>query len=171
MTNIQRKQQGFTLIELIIVIVILGILAATASPKFLNLQSDAKVSTVQGLSASLKSAANIVYSKALVQGVASSANASTTNPAVNVVYGYPDAGRANIQAILEITSRATGNAAADNGEDWEIAVVGAVARIFPAGDYDGSNNQFGNDQACYVEYTEATDANTPATVNVFTDEC
>ena len=167
--NIQRKQQGFTLIELIIVIVILGILAATASPKFLNLQSDAKVSTVQGLSASLKSAANIVYSKALVQGVASSQSASTTNPAVNVVHGYPDAARANLQAILEITSRGPGQA--DTGQDWEIAVVGDVARIFPAGDYDGGNNDFTNDQACYVEYTEAADANTPATINEFTNEC
>lgn len=167
--NIQRKQQGFTLIELIIVIVILGILAATASPKFLNLQSDARVSTVQGLSASLKSAANIVYSKALVQGVASSNSATTTNPAVNVVYGYPDAARANLQSILEITSRAPGDA--DAGQDWEIAVVGNVARLFPAGDYDGGNNNFGNDQACYVEYTEAADANTPATINEFTNEC
>ncbi|HAA96802.1 MAG TPA: type II secretion system protein, partial [Alteromonas macleodii] len=41
-------QQGFTLIELIIVIVLLGILAVTAAPKFLNLQDDARDSVLQG---------------------------------------------------------------------------------------------------------------------------
>ena len=102
MTNNFKRQQGFTLIELIIVIVILGILAATASPKFLNLQGDAKASTVQGLAASLKSASNIVYSKALVQGKASAQTASTTNPTLNVVYGYPQATTADILSLIHI---------------------------------------------------------------------
>ena len=42
-------QKGFTLIELIIVIVLLGILAVTAAPKFLNLQDDARDSVLQGI--------------------------------------------------------------------------------------------------------------------------
>ncbi|MGL4750761.1 MAG: type II secretion system protein, partial [Shewanella sp.] len=37
-----KRQQGFTLIELVVVIIILGILAVTAAPKFINLQSDAR---------------------------------------------------------------------------------------------------------------------------------
>lgn len=45
MTN----QRGFTLIELVVVIVILGILAVTAAPRFLNLQSDARISALQGM--------------------------------------------------------------------------------------------------------------------------
>ena len=44
-----KRSAGFTLIELIIVIVILGILAVTAAPKFINLQGDARTSTVNGL--------------------------------------------------------------------------------------------------------------------------
>ena len=44
-----KRQQGFTLIELVVVIIILGILAVTAAPKFINLQSDARASAIQGL--------------------------------------------------------------------------------------------------------------------------
>ena len=51
-----KKQAGFTLIELVIVIIILGILAVTAAPKFLNLQDDAKKSAAQGVQAALSSA-------------------------------------------------------------------------------------------------------------------
>lgn len=47
MNRINDRQQGFTLIELIVVIVILGILAVTAAPKFMNLTSDANASVVK----------------------------------------------------------------------------------------------------------------------------
>lgn len=60
--------RGFTLIELVIVIVILGILAASAAPKFINLQSDAKRSVVLGLKGALTSAFSMVHAKAIIQG-------------------------------------------------------------------------------------------------------
>ncbi|ACJ27327.1 MSHA pilin protein MshA [Shewanella piezotolerans WP3] len=49
-----NKQNGFTLIELVVVIIILGILAVTAAPKFINLQGDARVSTLQGMKAAIQ---------------------------------------------------------------------------------------------------------------------
>ena len=63
MNRKMNGQAGFTLIELIVVIVILGILAVTAAPKFMNLTSDANASVVKGLSGSIKSAYQMVYAK------------------------------------------------------------------------------------------------------------
>ena len=61
------RKEGFTLIELIIVIVILGILAAVAVPKFAGLTKDAKMSAVKGFAGSIRAAANIVHAKWLAQ--------------------------------------------------------------------------------------------------------
>ena len=89
-----KRSAGFTLIELVIVIIILGILAVTAAPKFLNLRGDARVSTLKGMKAAMESASSLVYSKAVIQGTEGSnpgttkINSSTTE---TTAYGYPQA--------------------------------------------------------------------------------
>ncbi|WP_448551079.1 type II secretion system protein [Thalassotalea montiporae] len=61
------KASGFTLIELVVVIVILGILSAVAVPRFINLSSDANEAALEALAGSLESTANLYNSKALVE--------------------------------------------------------------------------------------------------------
>ena len=58
-----KRQGGFTLIELVVVIVILGILAVTAAPRFLNLQDDARESSLQGLKGAIDGAAGITMAR------------------------------------------------------------------------------------------------------------
>lgn len=70
----KRTQQGFTLIELVMVIVILGVLAAVAVPKFVDLSSDARSAAVQGVAGGISSASSVNYAARSVN----SANGTST---------------------------------------------------------------------------------------------
>lgn len=137
-----KRQSGFTLIELVVVIVILGILAATAAPKFMNLQSDARISALNGMKASVKSASAMIYSKAILAGreklessdVCSAAGVTATCPdgaSVDIVYGYPAGSATGIVATLQdemVECSAATSTDCDKTADWgyEEAEAGTV---------------------------------------------
>jgi MSHA pilin protein MshA len=86
----KKAQQGFTLIELVVVIVILGILAVTAAPKFIDLTGDAKASVVEAVKGSINSAVDLAHAKALVQGQAGGTGAiSAVGTTINLQFGWP----------------------------------------------------------------------------------
>lgn len=107
------KRNGFTLIELVVVIVILGILAAIAAPKFMDLQTDARISAINGLSGAIKSAVNMSYAKSIIKGtdkldvfcgVEKNANISTCPEGATEVFtkfGIPAAAVAGIVEALQ----------------------------------------------------------------------
>ncbi|WP_275983098.1 type II secretion system protein [Propionivibrio soli] len=77
----KSKQQGFTLIELVVVIVILGILAATALPRFVDLTGDARTAAVQGFAGAINGGNSLNYSTYLARRTVTDGSVVTPTPA------------------------------------------------------------------------------------------
>ncbi len=93
-----RREGGFTLIELIIVIVILGILAVVAVPKFLSLSADAEKGVAKGITAALRGSIQVLHSRYLLAGT--TYNATTVAAGVDAVDVTLGAGAAVVTATF-----------------------------------------------------------------------
>lgn len=175
------NQKGFTLIELIIVIVILGILAVTAAPRFIDLQGDATASTLEGLQAALQGGGQLVFAKAAIDGVQAIERTGTDTPSVNpgggavpLNYGYPDAGEATATNIVFWTDLNI-SAGADETVDWNFydeSTAGANTFVIaPASATAVTDFTVSATQGCFVVYTQAANASTPATAVAATNGC
>ncbi|EHR0227960.1 TPA: type II secretion system protein [Vibrio parahaemolyticus] len=152
-----KRQGGFTLIELVVVIVILGILAVTAAPRFLNLQDDARDATLEGLSGAIAGGMGISFGKAAIDGIEKAqwvkGTAENKIGDVQHSYGYPIA--SNTDGI--------GKTIDQSGEFIVLSTDGAMGTdgsiVYGIENYKGS---------C-VRYTEASSTE-PAKVVVVVPE-
>ncbi len=154
----QTQQKGFTIIELVVVIVILGIVSVTAASKFLNLQTDARISTLNGLKGGMEGASAMLYGKTSALGLdkAASASINVEGDNVSVVYGYPAA--MNDQTWSQLIESTFLDAVWDTGQaDWFFTNTDANDGIIL---YAPSSRKKQADN-CYLEYQEATETTTP----------
>ncbi len=128
----KRFDKGFTLIELVMVIVVLAILAAVAIPRFIDLQSDARVATAKGIGGAIAGASNILHSQFLLKGTA-------------YQLGTTD-GFSNDTAVLSNANIAGATAAA--ADNVTMTTVGVLVTITVGNTpytmtYTGGNTTFG----------------------------
>lgn len=142
-----KKQQGFTMIELIIVIVILGILGALIVPRFASFDSQARLSSIRSLQGALWSAASIAHSQALIDNQTGATGTITLEgQSINMVYGYP--------------------ATAAGGID--VAVSTMTGFTYAGGVFNFSPTARTN---CTVTYAQPTAANTLPSITSTTTGC
>lgn len=148
-----NRQAGFTLVELVVVIVILGLLAATALPRFINVTTDARISSLNGVAGGLRSAAALARAEYVVTGNNAAATVTMDGQSVAVSTGADTGGRPTVVGI---------RVAMPDPSGYGVTVAGTVVTYRPSS---------GGSATCQLTY-EADPTVTPGDpVTVTTTDC
>ncbi|MGB0733197.1 MAG: type II secretion system protein [Pontibacterium sp.] len=169
---------GFTIIELIVVIALLGILAAIALPRFLNISDTAQANVMESAAASIKTTSNLVRYKANLENVATG-TLVIEGANVSVVSGYPSSSWDNTwQHVLEVGSQVQTQSISDTCT-ISLCGAGSVSSVngLPFSANAGANGLmvlwpkgFTAQQSCYAYFYNDGSGSTPR-VGTVTSGC
>lgn len=127
--NIKRAQQGFTLIELVIVIVILGLLAATALPRFIDITDEARDAALAGVFGGFGSAIAITHAQWLATGESTTIQLQDGSNIPMNGSGWPDTNVSGDEAAAKGVYGDIMSQAFDSlGSDWTASFTGGKSR-------------------------------------------
>ena len=159
------NNRGFTLIELVVVIVILGVLAVTALPKFINLSADAKIKVIGQIKVSVKSANDLMFLKSKVPSY-------STQPVTN----RPDLIDVDLNGDGTFDLRLKWSHLDNTDIEKRIHISDDFVIEYEGIDYtyigyDNNNNGLTKDDNCYFKYTQAQSATVAPEYELIIDGC
>ncbi|MBY7701014.1 prepilin-type N-terminal cleavage/methylation domain-containing protein [Vibrio harveyi] len=150
-----RRSKGFTLLELVIVVVVLALVSVTSAPRILGFFSDGRVAKLKEIEAVMKTGSDIVFSKALTQGLEN--QCYTYIDDIYTCNGYPTAHRDNVLRSFNI-----------DAEQVYVTNKGSDAAGREA--FIGFRKDNVWHKKCYVYYKDAVSGGS-VTVASFTEDC
>lgn len=155
-------QTGFTLAELLVTIVVVGVLAAVAVPRFISVTADARASVIKATAGAMKQANDAIFSKAVIDNLIALSSGTITNMpgvsggSVSIVYGYAS-NTTELTKVMTLTDDLSLSTSCGTGLGGDNGCV--------------QHNKAASRTSCQIGYKAATNSTTPPVLTATVSDC